>query len=59
LFGDCLDFFAKKVAFFWVNKNQFSLCLLAIVSPVFGGLEESPKFMGYHKLQIMVKHIKE
>jgi hypothetical protein len=37
MFGDSLDFFAKKVAFFCVNNNQFSRCMLAIASPCFRG----------------------
>jgi hypothetical protein len=37
MFGDCLDFFAKKVALFHIYKNQFSRCLLAIASRVFQG----------------------
>ena len=37
MFGDCLDFFAKKVSSFHIYINQFSLCLLAIASMVFRG----------------------
>jgi hypothetical protein len=37
MFGDSLDFFAKKVAFFHIYKNQFSRCMLAIASRVFWG----------------------
>jgi len=35
--GDCLDFFAKKVASFHIYKNQFSLRMLAITSRGFPG----------------------
>jgi len=37
MFGDSLGFFAKKVAFFHIYKNQFSRCMLAIASPCFRG----------------------
>jgi len=32
MFGDCLDFFAKKVALSHIYKNQFSRCIQEKVS---------------------------